>query len=40
MPDKADLGELYTQLSQAYKLGGQAEKAMAVVAERDIFLSD
>jgi predicted ATPase len=40
MPDEADLRDLYTQLSWAYKLGGQMEKALAVEAERERFLSD
>jgi DNA-binding SARP family transcriptional activator len=34
MPDVADLGDLYTQLSRAYKLGGQMDKALAIEAER------
>jgi DNA-binding SARP family transcriptional activator len=40
MPDEADLRDLYMQLSQAYKLGGQLEKALAIEAERERFLSD
>jgi hypothetical protein len=40
MPDEADLRDLYTQLSLAYKLGGQAEKALAVEAERKNLLLD
>ncbi len=35
MPDKADLRDLYIQLSRAYKLGGQMEKAVAIEAERE-----
>jgi len=34
MPDVADLRDLYTQLSRAYKLAGQMEKALAIEAER------
>jgi DNA-binding SARP family transcriptional activator len=40
MPDEADLRDLYTQLSRAYKLAGQTEKALAVDVERNRFLSD
>jgi predicted ATPase len=40
MPDEADLRDLYTQLSRAYKLGGQAERALAVDEERDKLLLD
>ena len=40
MPDEAELGDLYTQLSRAYKLSGQMEKALAIDAERERFLSD
>jgi predicted ATPase len=40
MPDEVDLRNLYTQLSQAYKLSGQVEKALAVDGERIRFLSD
>jgi predicted ATPase len=40
MADEADLLDLYTQLSLAYKLGGQAEKALAVEAERKNLLLD
>jgi DNA-binding SARP family transcriptional activator len=40
MPDEADLRDLYMQLSRAYKLGGQAEKALAVEAERERLLLD
>ncbi len=39
-PDKADLRDLYTQLSLVYKLSDQTEKALAIDAERDRFLSD
>ena len=35
MPDEADLRALYSQLSRAYKLSGQAEKVLAVEAERE-----
>jgi predicted ATPase len=40
IPDKADLRDLYIQLSRAYKLGGQMEKALAIDAERDRLLLD
>jgi DNA-binding SARP family transcriptional activator len=40
IPDQADLQDLYLQLSRAYKLGGQTEKALALDAERDRFLLD
>jgi len=40
MPDEADLRDLYTQLSRAYKLGGQMEKALAIEAERERLLLD
>jgi tetratricopeptide (TPR) repeat protein len=40
IPDEVDLRNLYTQLSQAYKLSGQVEKALAVDGERIRFLSD
>jgi hypothetical protein len=40
LPGEADLRDLYTQLSLAYKLGGQAEKALAVEAERKNLLLD
>jgi hypothetical protein len=40
MPDEADLRNLYTQLSLAYKLDGQTEKALAVDAERERVLPD
>ena len=40
IPDKADLSDLYKQLSQAYQLAGQAEKTLAIEAERQKFLSD
>jgi DNA-binding SARP family transcriptional activator len=33
MPGKADFHDLYVQLSRAYELGGQSEKALAVQAE-------
>jgi DNA-binding SARP family transcriptional activator len=35
MPEKAELRDLYIQLSRAYKLGGQMEKALAIDAERE-----
>ncbi|HSG44638.1 MAG TPA: AAA family ATPase [Anaerolineales bacterium] len=35
MPDEADLRDLYMQLSRAYKLDGQKEKAFLMDAERD-----
>jgi DNA-binding SARP family transcriptional activator len=38
MPGVADLGDLYTQLSRAYKLGGQMDKALAIEAERERLL--
>jgi DNA-binding SARP family transcriptional activator len=40
MPDEVDLRYLYTQLGQVYKLAGQMEKALAIDAERNRFLSD
>lgn len=40
MPEKADIRDLYIQLSRAYKLAGQMEKALAIEAERERFLSD
>ncbi len=40
MPDGADLRDLYTQLSWAYQLAGQMEKAMAIEAEREKLLLD
>jgi DNA-binding SARP family transcriptional activator len=40
MPDVADLGDLYKQLSRAYNLAGQMEKALAIEAERKKYLSD
>jgi DNA-binding SARP family transcriptional activator len=40
MPDEADLRDLYMQLSRAYKLGGQTEKALTIDAERNRFLLD
>jgi predicted ATPase len=40
MPGKADLRDLYIQLSQAYKLGGQMEKSLAIEAERERLLSN
>jgi DNA-binding SARP family transcriptional activator len=40
MPGRADLIELFTQLSLAYKLTGQMEKAVAIKVERERFLSD
>ena len=38
MPDVLDLRDLYTQLSRAYKLGGQMEKALAIEVERERLL--
>jgi predicted ATPase len=38
VPGKEAASELYTQLSRAYELGGQADKALAVEAERKRFL--
>ena len=35
MPAETDLRELYKQLGQAYQLGGQTEKALAMAAEQD-----
>ncbi len=40
LPDEEDLRDLYTQLSRAYKLGGQMEKALVIEAERKRFLPD
>jgi DNA-binding SARP family transcriptional activator len=40
LPDEEDLRDLFTQLSWAYQLGGQAEKALVIEAERKRFLSD
>jgi len=40
MPDEVDLRDLYMQLSRAYKLGGQIEKALAIDAERKRLLLD
>jgi predicted ATPase len=40
LPDEEDLRDLFTQLSRAYQLGGQAEKALVIKAERKRFLSD
>jgi len=40
IPDKADLRDLYTQLGRAYNLAGQAEKVLAIDAERERFLLD
>ncbi|HEX9091503.1 MAG TPA: AAA family ATPase [Anaerolineales bacterium] len=40
LPEVADLGDVYTQLSRAYKLGGQMGKALAIEAERDRLLLD
>jgi DNA-binding SARP family transcriptional activator len=40
MPDEADLRNLYTQLSKAYKLAGQMEKALAIDTERERLLLD
>jgi predicted ATPase len=35
IPDEVELRELYTQLGLAYKLSGQAKKAMAIAVERE-----
>jgi DNA-binding SARP family transcriptional activator len=35
MPDQADLQDLYTQLSRAYQLSSQTDKALVMAAERD-----
>lgn len=35
MPVDADLRDLYTQLSRAYELSGQVDKALVMAAERD-----
>jgi predicted ATPase len=35
MPDEVTLRDLYLQLSEAYKLGGQKEKVLEIDAERD-----
>lgn len=40
MPGQADLQDLYVQLSRAYELGGQPEKALAVQAEGERSLLD
>ena len=40
LPDEEDLRDLYTQLSRAYKLGGQAEKALDIDAEVEKLLLD
>jgi DNA-binding SARP family transcriptional activator len=40
MPGEAVLVDLYTQLSRAYKLTGQMEKALAIEAERERLLLD
>ena len=40
MSEKADLRDLYNQLSRAYKLSGQMEKALAIEAERERLLLD
>ena len=40
MPDGAELRDLYVQLSRAYKLGGQTEKALDIEAERKKLLLD
>jgi predicted ATPase len=39
-PDETELRELFTQLRRVYKLGGQAEKALAIDAEKKRYLSD
>jgi DNA-binding SARP family transcriptional activator len=39
-PDETELRDLFTQLRWAYKLGGQAEKSLAIDAERKRYLSD
>ena len=38
LPDKEIIVDLYLQLARAYKLGGQAEKAIAVAAEGEGFI--
>jgi DNA-binding SARP family transcriptional activator len=40
LPDEVDLRDLYTQLGRAYNLAGQAEKVIAIDAERERFLLD
>jgi DNA-binding SARP family transcriptional activator len=40
MPDESQLGDLYTQLSRAYQLTGQTEKALAIETERKKILLD
>jgi predicted ATPase len=40
MPGKAELHDLYVQLARAYELNGQAEKALAIQAERGKILPD
>jgi DNA-binding SARP family transcriptional activator len=40
MPNKADLRDLYTHLSQAHQLAGQMEKALVIEAEQKKYLSD
>ena len=35
MPADADMRDLYTQISRAYQLSGQTDKALVMVAERD-----
>jgi DNA-binding SARP family transcriptional activator len=40
MPDEAELGDLYTQLSKAYQMAGHMEKALAIDGERERLLLD
>jgi predicted ATPase len=40
MPDEADMRDLYTQLSRAYKLDDQMKNALAIEAERKRLLPD
>jgi DNA-binding SARP family transcriptional activator len=40
LPNETDLRALFTQLSRAYKLGGQMEKALVIEAEQKRFLPD
>jgi predicted ATPase len=38
MPEETDLRDLYLQLSRAYELAGQTEKASAILSEGDLFI--
>jgi hypothetical protein len=40
MPGKEAVSELFAPLGRAYELGGQAEKALTINAERERFLLD